>query len=66
MSCSITCPTKIPTLTIAPFLFNSVGILCEFAIVPNVYILLSPQEEQAPFLLRGQLYTSGSTFIKMI
>ena len=37
--------TKILTLTIAPFLFVLVGVVCEFAIVPVAYILLSPQEE---------------------
>ena len=34
-------------LAIAPLSFISVAILCEFAILPDVYILLSPQEEEA-------------------
>ena len=38
--------TKILTLVIAPFLFILVGILFEFAMVPGVYILLSPREEE--------------------
>ena len=38
----ITCSTKILTLATAPFLFILVGVLCEFAMVPSGYILLSP------------------------
>ena len=33
---SITCSTKIVTLAIAPVEFISVGILCEFAMLPGV------------------------------
>ena len=33
-------------MSIAPFLFILVGILCEFAMLPGVYILLTPQEEE--------------------
>ena len=54
---------KILTLAIAPFLSISIGVLCEFAMVLDVYILLSPQEVKS-FLLRGQMYTSVSKFIK--
>ena len=45
---SIPSSTKILTLTIAPFLFILVGGLsvCEFAMVPGVYSLLFPQEEE--------------------
>ena len=46
---SITCSTKILTLAIAPFLFIFVGIICEFAMVPGVYILLSPAEEEVHY-----------------
>ena len=46
MSYSITCSTKILTLAIAPFLFISIGVLCEFAMVPGVYVLLFPHEEE--------------------
>ena len=48
MSYSIPSPTKILTLTTAPFLFISVGALsvCEFFMVPGVYILMCPQEEE--------------------
>ena len=42
MSYSIICSTKILTLEIAPVLFLSVGVLCEFAMVPDMYILQSP------------------------
>ena len=49
MSYCITCSTKIFTLTITPFLFLFVGLICEFAMVPGVYILLSPQEEEVRF-----------------
>ena len=41
----ITFSTKIPTLAIVSFLFILVGVLCEFAMVLGVYILLCPQEE---------------------
>ena len=46
---SVTCSTKSFTLTIALFLFIFVGIICELAMVPDVYILLSPQEEDVQF-----------------
>ena len=42
----ITCSTKILTWAIALFLFILVGVVCEFAMVPGVYILLSPQEKE--------------------
>ena len=42
----ITCSTQILTLSIAPFWFISVGVLCEFAMAPNVCILLFPQKEK--------------------
>ena len=41
MPYSITCFTKI-----LPFLFILVSVLCAFVMVPDVYILLSPQEEE--------------------
>ena len=63
MSYGPTYYTKILTLAIAPFLSISIGVLCEFAMVLDVYILLSPQEVKS-FLLRGQMYTSVSKFIK--
>ena len=42
---SITCSTKILTMTIAPVLFISFGVLCELTILPDVYIFLSLQKE---------------------
>ena len=42
------------------------SILCEFAMLPDSYILPSPREKEVLFFLRGQIYTSGSTFIKKI
>ena len=42
----IICSIKILTLATATFLFILVGILCKFAMVPGVYILLSPHEEE--------------------
>ena len=54
MSDIITFCTKILTVEIAPFLFVSSAIPCEFAMVPYVYILLSPQEEEVHWSLRGQ------------
>ena len=35
-----TCSTKILTLVIAPFLFILIDMLCKFAVVPEVIILL--------------------------
>ena len=49
MPYSITCSTKILTLATAPLLFILVGVHCEFAMVPGVYILLFPQEEEVQF-----------------
>ena len=46
MPYSITCSTKIFTFAIEPLLVILVGALCEFAMVPGVYILLFPQEEE--------------------
>ena len=43
---SIACSTKILALAIAPFLFIFVGIIFEFAMVPDVYIFVSPKEEE--------------------
>ena len=40
-----TCSTKILTLVITPFWFILPGVLCELAMVPGVYMLLSPKEE---------------------
>ena len=39
------------TSAIAPFLFILVGVFCEFALVPGVYILLSPQEEEVHYTI---------------
>ena len=47
MAYSITCSTKILTSAMAPFLL--VGLLCEFAMVPGVYILLSLKEDKMHF-----------------
>ena len=49
MRYSITYCTKILSLAIASFLFILVGVLCEFAMVPGVYILLSSQEEEVHY-----------------
>ena len=57
MPSSIICSTKILTLAITPFLFLLVGVLCEFAMVPGVYILSSPQEEEVHYsILRAHMY----------
>ena len=40
---------QILILAIASLLFISVSILCELAMLPDVYILLSPQEEVVHF-----------------
>ena len=48
MPYSIHSSTNILTLATAPFLFILVDILivCEFAMMPGVYIILSTQEEE--------------------
>ena len=46
MPYSIICCTKILTLAITSFLFILVDVLCQFALVPGRYILLSTQEEE--------------------
>ena len=51
MPYGIICFTKIPALAIAPFLFILLGVICEFAIVPGVYILLSLQEEEVHYTI---------------
>ena len=53
MPYSITCSTESFTLATAPFLFIFVGVICEFAMVPGVYILLSPQEEEIHYPSSG-------------
>ena len=45
MSYSITCSPEIRTLAIASGLFIKVDIICDFTVLPVMYILLSPQEE---------------------
>ena len=53
MSCSITGFTKNLTLAIVLFWGISAGVICEFAIMQDVYILLSPQKDKVhSFLLR--------------
>ena len=47
----IICFTKILTLAVAPFLFILVGVICEFDIVPAVYLSLFPQEEEVHYTI---------------
>ena len=65
MSYSIPSSTKILNLTTAPFLFISDGALsvCEFAIVPGVYILLCFQEEKVHSNI--YIYIFSSTIIDL-
>ena len=62
MPYSIPSSTKTLTLAIAPFLFILVGVLsvCEFAMVPGVYILLCSQEEE---VYSSSMYTFSSKTI---
>ena len=52
--------------------FISVSILCEFAMLLDVYIILHPPPPHPPgrraalFLLKEQMFASGTTFIKNI
>ena len=43
---SITFSAKILTLAIAPISFVLAGAVCEFVLLPGVYILRPPQEEE--------------------
>ena len=65
MSYSIIFSTKILTLAAVPFLLILVGVLCEFAMVPDMYIWLTPKEG-ALFFPMGHMYKFGTTFIKKI
>ena len=49
--------TQILILIIAPLSFISVSILCEYAMLPDVYILLSPQEEEVHWFSWGNRCT---------
>ena len=61
----IICFTKILTLAVAPFLFILVGVVFEFAVVPDVYILLLRKKRHTTLLfLRVQIEKFSSTFIK--
>ena len=53
MSYIIICSTKILTLAIAPSLFISVGVLCEFAMMLGVYtvVLLPSRKKRFTLLL---------------
>ena len=59
MPFSIPSSTKSLTLATAPFLFILVGVLsvCEFTMVPGVYILLWPQEEDMRYSFWGHRCT---------
>ena len=65
---SIICFTKVFTLRAAPFMFILVGVMCEFAMVPGVYMfcIVPSGKRGALFFLRAQMYTFSSTFIKEI
>ena len=62
MSYSIPSSAKILTLTTAPFLFILVGALylCEFAMVPGLYTLQCPQEEEVHSFFWGHKYTHST------
>ena len=62
MLCSIICSAKILTLAIVPFLSTLVGVLCEFAMVPDVCILLSSQEEEVQYSSWGHRYTQSTAY----
>ena len=49
--------TEILILAIAPLSLISVSILCELAMLPDVYILLSPLEEEVHSSSRGDICT---------
>ena len=43
---TVSLSTEILILAIAPLPLNSISILCELAMLADVYIVLSPQEEE--------------------
>ena len=56
MSYNITCSTRILNLALTPVLFMLVGVLCEFAMLLDVYILLSSAEEEVYSSSWGNIY----------
>ena len=52
-----TCSTEILNSVMAPFLFVLPGFLCEFGMVPGVYILLSSQEHEVHCSSQGHRWT---------
>ena len=50
----IICFTKILTLAVAPFSFILVSVISEFAIVPSVYISMSPEEEEVHYTILSE------------
>ena len=54
---TVSLSTKILFSAIAPLSFISGVILCKLAMLPDVYILLSPQEEEVHFSSRGDRCT---------
>ena len=46
MPYSVTCSTNTLTLATTPLLFILIGVPCELAMVPGVYILLSPKKKR--------------------
>ena len=63
---TVSLSTEILISPIAQLPFISVGILCEIDMLLDVYIVLSPQEEEVYYSSWGEMYTSGSTVIKNI
>ena len=53
---------KFLLLAIAPFLFILIGVLCEFAMVSGVYILLSPQEKEVHYSSWGNRCTHSAAY----
>ena len=52
----ITCSTKSFPFPVAPILLTILGVLCEFAMVTSVYVLLSTHEEEV-LLLKDRCHT---------
>ena len=54
---TVSLSTEILILAIVPISVISVSILCELAMLPDVYIVLSPQEEEVHSSSRGDRCT---------
>ena len=63
---TVSLSTEILILAIVQVSLILVSILCELAMLPDVYIYYPLKKNRSTLLPEGKMYTSGSTFIKKI